>query len=995
MASSVGRHKYSHRKPDILSQQKDDTRLVRIGKLLVSDNEFGCDASSHGDHNEVSSDNMDDEIFDTLKTIQKTKFYTLMMSNDNNIIFESLLKIYLSSKHGYIDIGAILTKNSLYFLSAINYQTWIELKQRAKIDELIRDKNVKIDEQTAIKLTENLNLIDDININKTKIIPYFIGKSVNEIKFNLLSSKKEIKSLAFLFDLQNTNSKNSNFLAGLEEIKEENVMNIEETNQSNSVNDINYILIHEFYNLNILSFRKRNNFMQYLFNNIPYIEEKRKGKHSKLVKLQKYYNNHIIATLNDKVKTFWRVNKIQNDEMLEILPYYGYKIKYSRSNIRFVDLTEFNAINPVNLYETGYEFQLKRDEDDNGIIYQFQTNNLRYEWITHLDYVININKTSIIPKNEHGTNVIQTTEKLMNDFTDQTSENKSDEKFSKKYSFGLYLNYWEEGFENSVIPKYKTLKEELLNNKIAKISKNDYYELYEQCRDAMNSKRAKFITAKDIGINNRKFNVSKGSSITINHLICLKIYTDYGNTQKLFKQHCRKNNAKETMKNLSLRNREIAHWCRYLKESCTFFGQKMKKNDVFYTGLKVKLLFNSLKQHFECPLSVTAQSAVATNFCGDTGIILKLKAANSKTTYFNVSWLSHFQAEDERLIMGSSLRICDIIINGQSTYKYIYAIQMLEQIINGKFIDNKKANIEHALYSMIAHATHTSDSKLHDRPPKYILALFDNMIKTMKQQYKSNSLWINKCDLQNIEYQPLLCMLNGCGAFFEHFNFSEANINAVQQFEWKITDDNYIHFAKLKPRTYIKSQSYHYNLDDKASIQFHLECCSKYNDESNKCAIFFHLDHLPSNIKAVRIEFDLLCIKKPIYKNTMPPQLLSTEKWISSNNNYKTYCGFQTFSMRFPNKNTSMVWVLAVKVIDKINVDDHINIENLEHLNKNELLQICKSLVEKDSMNHVLQNMKDRTHANAAEETYIDIIKEEESKKETMNITFRMLKQTN
>eukprot|EP01084_Bolivina_argentea_P305634 528010_1 len=106
MSILVGRH--NRRRGTYRLTQKigiDVTHLVR--KLLVSDNEFGCDVSSHGDYNEESSENIDDDIFEYLKLVQKTKFNTLMVSNtnNNNILFESLLKIYLSSKQGYVGIG--------------------------------------------------------------------------------------------------------------------------------------------------------------------------------------------------------------------------------------------------------------------------------------------------------------------------------------------------------------------------------------------------------------------------------------------------------------------------------------------------------------------------------------------------------------------------------------------------------------------------------------------------------------------------------------------------------------------------------------------------------------------------------------------------------------------------------------------------------------------------------------------------------------------------
>ena len=80
------------------------------------------------------------------------------------------------------------------------------------------------------------------------------------------------------------------------------------------------------------------------------------------------------------------------------------------------------------------------------------------------------------------------------------------------------------------------------------------------------------------------------------------------------------------------RNSEIAHWCRYLKECCMFYGKTMSSKMVVYTGLKQKLMFDSMQQHFQCPLSTTTDATIANQFAdGTNGIILMMKRANPKT----------------------------------------------------------------------------------------------------------------------------------------------------------------------------------------------------------------------------------------------------------------------------------------------------------------------------------------------------------------------------
>ena len=138
--------------------------------------------------------------------------------------------------------------------------------------------------------------------------------------------------------------------------------------------------------------------------------------------------------------------------------------------------------------------------------------------------------------------------------------------------------------------------------------------------------------------------------------------------------------------------------------------------------------------------------------------------------------------------------------------------------------------------------------------------LFENMISKMKRANWFKTLWINLNDLKKIKHQKLRCMLVGCGEFFEYFGIEINTINKIQQFEWKIENDDYKQFVNLSPREYINSNQYQYKLN-KESIKFWLKCCNKFTNKSPKVALYLHLDYisLPKHITSIRIEYDLLC----------------------------------------------------------------------------------------------------------------------------------------
>ena len=135
----------------------------------------------------------------------------------------------------------------------------------------------------------------------------------------------------------------------------------------------------------------------------------------------------------------------------------------------------------------------------------------------------------------------------------------------------------------------------------------------------------------------------------------------------------------------------------------------MSASSVVYCGLNARLAFTSLMQHFECPLSTTTSETTANQFSkGTTGVILKLKRGNPRTRYLDVSRFSVYPEEHERLFMGSSLQIVDIKIGIKSLKKYVSALRLFEQILNGHFLDESKKKARAVLLSFLHRVTEQS-----------------------------------------------------------------------------------------------------------------------------------------------------------------------------------------------------------------------------------------------------------------------------------------------
>ena len=274
----------------------------------------------------------------------------------------------------------------------------------------------------------------------------------------------------------------------------------------------------------------------------------------------------------------------------------------------------------------------------------------------------------------------------INEFCYQNSVG-SEKELSEEFNFGVYFEYWRDDRKNSVIPKFKDLREELTQNAHFPMEEETYENLRANCQALLDKFGHKW-RAKNIGKANNHCNIMVGSRMKLEHVIAIKVSTDFTKIPREFKRHCRKYYKNDIMESVKKRNREIAHWCRYLKESVMFYGQTMGPNEYVYSGMDARLVLDSMYQRFECPLSTSDTHSIANRFAEDgVGMILQLARANSKTRYLNVEIFSNHGRERERLFMGSTLKIVNIRIGEHSMKRYVSALLMMQQLISGHFID--------------------------------------------------------------------------------------------------------------------------------------------------------------------------------------------------------------------------------------------------------------------------------------------------------------------
>jgi len=363
---------------------------------------------------------------------------------------------------------------------------------------------------------------------------------------------------------------------------------------------------------------------------------------------------------------------------------------------------------------------------------------------------------------------------------DPKEEEKDDEKKEKgaetavtsSYGFGAQFKYHKSKLKgakvhkNYIKPRYMNLKEEILQNKLYVISEFDFNSLAKKSSDYLSSYRGKSMKArKQAGLNDEA-SILPNSTITLDHIISMMLYTNMDDLQREFKKGCRflaEDNQK--VERVMKRNEEIANWCRLLWESITFFGESISKKQVFYHGLNCKLLFGSVIAAFNCPTSTTVNKSVAYNFSTDNGIIVQLsKHASLDSHYLDVSDLSDYPNEQERLFFQAQLGFQDIIYNNTSNKYYIKCLSLFQNITKGNFFTHNtkifKNKHQKTLIKMMDTARENDDksvpkqvnvvsnddgkrkTKAKKKIPKYMQELFEHYFISIKDFY--NIIWLNK-----------------------------------------------------------------------------------------------------------------------------------------------------------------------------------------------------------------------------------------------------------
>ena len=315
---------------------------------------------------------------------------------------------------------------------------------------------------------------------------------------------------------------------------------------------------------------------------------------------------------------------------------------------------------------------------------------------------------------------------------------------------------------NRTSGKYESLKEETLKNNICCMNIKLWNELLTTAYLYAKTMRAKSIVAGNRGNTNNMYEIPVGLGLTASHLLSMMIYTNMTEMQYKYKKYCcRKIKEDDDEEKLLQRHREISNWYKLLMEAVLFYGEKVKKRDVFFTGINIRLLFNTFSPRFYCPVSTTTSWTIANNFSKGKGLILKLSpAAGSFDKYFDVSWFSNFPQEKEKLfVIIQFLEIMDLQYFHGSTpienIKYIGSFKLLSSLFAGHFVfklfQTKKTKIKQKTVLRVLRnykynnvfTTQTNDNNyIKNDVPMFMQQLFFNFVQKFKSIFLIKSEYL-------------------------------------------------------------------------------------------------------------------------------------------------------------------------------------------------------------------------------------------------------------
>eukprot|EP01083_Nonionella_stella_P260099 887304_1 len=157
-------------------------------------------------------------------------------------------------------------------------------------------------------------------------------------------------------------------------------------------------------------------------------------------------------------------------------------------------------------------------------------------------------------------------------------------------------------------------------------------------------------------------------------------------------------------------------------------------------------MFERVAKKFNLPMSTTTSDVVAKTFATQNGICLhlgKMFALEENNLYLDVSFLSDFPNEKERVIYGGRLGFVDIIYNAVSHADEVISLRLYQKIIDGDWFTKNDHLFSKKYQNIITQMVHQMmGGNAKAKSDLYIQQLFKCV--TDNVGFGTKTIWINQ-----------------------------------------------------------------------------------------------------------------------------------------------------------------------------------------------------------------------------------------------------------
>eukprot|EP01084_Bolivina_argentea_P038276 70775_1 len=240
-----------------------------------------------------------------------------------------------------------------------------------------------------------------------------------------------------------------------------------------------------------------------------------------------------------------------------------------------------------------------------------------------------------------------------------------------------------------IVPKYKDIKQEVLNSINHKLTMIQYENTLKKATMKYNALKKNIRGAVAIWAN--VYGIPQGSSVTLNHIFALLLYTNNITLSCEFAKSYRKLFPSETYDSVKQRHSVYANWAKALREIVECFGTFLEQArfNMFYHAISCKMLFSKLKETFAMPMSTTLNYSTAVMFSNEAsidGMVITFANDFKPALFFACVQFSDYPGEVEMLFIGglTLFQISGLSSIGMKIIaydRYIESIKIFEAVL--------------------------------------------------------------------------------------------------------------------------------------------------------------------------------------------------------------------------------------------------------------------------------------------------------------------------